>query len=50
MSVRKIEIKDKSLFADGKVFGEHGQFYQIDGTNEFAVDPNNKVNETLTDL
>ena len=50
MSVRKIEIKDKSLFADGKVFGEHGQFYQIDGTIEFAVDPNNKVNETITDL
>ena len=50
MSVRKIEIKDKSLFADGKVFGKHGQFYQIDGTIEFAVDPNNKVNETITDL
>ena len=32
MSVRKIKIKDKSLFADGKVFGEHGQFYQIDVT------------------
>ena len=50
MSVRKIEINDKSLFAEGKVFGKHGQFYQIDGTIEFAVDPNNKVNETITDL
>ena len=50
MSVRKIEIKDKLLFANGKVFGENGQYYKIDGTIEFAVDPNNKVNESITDL
>ena len=50
MSVKKIEVTDKSLFADGKVFGSSGQFYKIDGYINFGVDPNNVVNESIVDL
>ena len=50
MAVINFDVKNISLFADGKSFGEHGQFNQIDGVVEFAVDPNNEVNKSIVDL
>ena len=49
MAVINFDVKNISLFADGKSFGEHGQFNQIDGVVEFTVDPNNEVNKAIVD-
>lgn len=50
MPVTKIEIKSRRPFADGKIFGEVGAYEQLDGTLQFAVDPENSANETIADL
>ena len=50
MAVISFDVKNISLFADGKSFGDRGQFNIIDGVVEFAVDPNNEVNKSIVDL
>ena len=37
MAVINFDVKNISLFADGKSFGVHGQFNQIDGTEELSL-------------
>lgn len=50
MAVISFDVKNISLFADGKSFSDRGQFNIIDGVVEFAVDPNNEVNKSIVDL
>ena len=50
MPVTKIEIKTRHPFADGKSFGDVGAYEQLDGTVEFAIDPDNAANGTIADL
>ena len=50
MPVTKMEIKSKTPFADGNVFGDTGAYEQLDGIVHFAVDPNHRANETIADL
>ncbi len=50
MPITKMEIKSRIPFADGQVFGDAGAYEQLDGTLDFAVDPNNPANETIADL
>jgi hypothetical protein len=40
MAVTTLEIKTRSPFAQGTVFGDVGPYEQLDGTVHFAVDPN----------
>ena len=46
MSVTKIEIKSRTPFAGGQVFGDAGAYEQLDGVIHFTADPNNNANET----
>ena len=50
MPVTKMEINSRRPFSDGKSFGEVGAYEQLDGTVQFAVDPDNPANETIADL
>ena len=50
MPVTNIEIKSQVPYADGKVFGDAGAYEQLDGVLHFAVDPDNRANETIADL
>ncbi len=50
MSVTKIEIKSRTPFAGGQVFGDAGAYEQLDGVIHFTADPNNNANETIADL
>ena len=50
MPVTKIEIKSRQSFAAGESFGDVGPYEQLDGVVHFSVDPDNPVNETITDL
>ena len=50
MPVTKIEIKSRTSYAGGQVFGDAGAYEQLDGVFHFAVDPENSANETIADL
>ena len=50
MPVINIEISSRQPFAGGESFGEVGPYEQLDGVVHFSVDPDNPVNETITDL
>jgi Alpha/beta hydrolase domain len=50
MAVTALEIKTRSPFAQGTVFGDVGPYEQLDGTVYFAVDPNHPRNAGITDL
>ena len=50
MPVTMMEINSRRPFADGKSFGDVGAYEQLDGTVQFAVDPDNPANETIADL
>ena len=50
MPVTKIEISDRSRFADGMAFGGVGPYESMEGTAHFAVDPLNERNKAITDL
>lgn len=50
MPVTKMEIKSRTSYANGQVFGYAGAYEQLDGVFHFAVDPKNAANETIADL
>src|SRR4249920_1927121 len=50
MAVIALEIKTRSPFAQGTVFGDTGPYEQLDGTVYFAVDPDHPRNAGITDL
>jgi len=50
MAVTSIEIKERQPYADGMVFGDVGEFEQLDGIVHFAVDPRDPSNGQITDL
>jgi hypothetical protein len=50
MAVTTVEIKTRSLFAQGVTFGDVGPYEQLDGTVHFAVDPHHPRNAGITDL
>ena len=50
MPVVAVNIKERRPYADGKSFGEHGEYERIEGTLTFAVDPGNPANANVIDL
>ncbi len=50
MAVTSIDIKERRPYADGMVFGDIGEFVQLDGIVHFAVDPSDPSNAQITDL
>ena len=50
MPVTKMEIKSQGSYAGGRVFGAAGAYEQLEGVFQFAVDPENRANETIADL
>ena len=50
MPVTKMEITSREPYAEGQVFGEAGEYEQIEGRVYFSVDPAHKANETIADI
>ena len=50
MPVTKMEIKSQRPFAGGKSFRDAGAYEQLDGTLQFAIDPDNAANQSIADL
>ena len=50
MPVTKLEILNRSSFANGESFGDVGAYEQLDGIVHFALDPLNERNTAITDL
>jgi len=50
MPVIELEIKSRQTFDQGQAFGDVGPYEQLDGTVNFAVDPDHPVNQLITDL
>ncbi len=50
MAVTALEIKSRSPFAHGQIFGDIGPYQQFEGTVHFAVDPHHPGNAGITDL
>ena len=50
MAVTSLTIKERRPYADAMLFGDVGEFEQIDGVVNFAVDPSAIANSRLTDL
>src|SRR5262245_25265609 len=50
MAVTTLKIKTRSAFAQGTAFGEVGPYEQLDGTVDFAFDPDHPRNTGITDL
>jgi len=48
--VERIEITSRSVFADGRIFGEVGAYEKIRGRLFYAVDPENTANGPIVDL
>jgi len=48
--VEHIEITSRSVFADGRTFGEVGAYEKIRGRLFYAVEPENAANEPIVDL
>lgn len=48
--VARVEITERVLFADGKSFGNVGQYERIKGKLHYAVDVNNPYNKQIVDL
>ena len=48
--VERIEITSRSIFAEGKTFGEVGAYEKIKGRLFYAVDPENAANQPIVDL
>lgn len=48
--VVRVEITDRSPFADGKVFGQVGSYERIKGRIFLETDPNHAANERICDL
>ena len=50
MPVTSFEVTQRQPFADGRAFGDTGSFTRIDGTLQFAFEPDADVNATVVDL
>ena len=50
MPVTKLEVLDRSSFANGESFGDVGAYERIDGIAHLAIDPLNDRNTAITDL
>ena len=50
MAVTRIDISNRSTFADGASFDGVGPYELLEGTAQFAVDPLNQRNQAITDL
>ncbi len=50
MAVVKLDITNRSLFADGQSFGKVGLYHLIEGTAYFAVNPLDPRNSPITDI
>ena len=50
MPVVAVNIKDRRTYANGRSFGEHGEYERIEGVFTFAVDPGNAANASIVDL
>ena len=50
MAVTTIDIKERAPYAEGQHFGDVGEFEQLDGRVNFAVDPSDPANGLITDL
>ncbi|GIT43135.1 MAG: hypothetical protein Ct9H300mP11_10710 [Chloroflexota bacterium] len=50
MAVTSLAINERRPYADGMPFGDVGEFKQIDGVVNFAVDPSAIPNSKITDL
>ena len=46
----RLNIHTPKAFADGMVFGDVGSYEAIEGTVEFAIDPDDPANAAITDL
>ncbi len=46
----RLEIRSRSLYEDGREFGEAGAYERIDGVAHFAVDPVEPGNAVIVDL
>lgn len=49
-AVERVEITERTPFARGVVFGEHGEYEKIRGIAHFAVDPEAAANASIVDL
>lgn len=50
MTVTRFEIIERSSFADGKSFGDHGAYVRLLGRAHLEVDPGAGANEAIVDL
>ncbi len=50
MPLTHLEVTSDTPYADGESFGDTGPYRELKGTAHFAVDPNSRVNSTITDI
>jgi hypothetical protein len=50
VAVTQLEISDRRPYAEGKAFGEAGNYEYIQGQMHYAVDPNDPHNSVIADL
>ena len=50
MTITRFQVFKRTLYADGKSFGDYGPFERIDGQIEYAVDPDHPANSNIIDL
>ena len=50
LPVTKLEVANRSQFANGESFGETGPYELVEGTVHFAVDPLHPRNQMIADL
>ena len=50
MGVEKIEIINKSTYANGKIFKNNKSYEQIDATVTFCIDPKASINKSIVDI
>ena len=50
MPVTAVNIKSLTPYADGKSFGDHGEYVRTEGSLAFSVDPANPANAAIVDL
>ncbi|MFN8559444.1 MAG: alpha/beta hydrolase domain-containing protein [Dehalococcoidia bacterium] len=50
MTVTRLEIRSRTPYEGGRVFGDTGAYERLDGVIHFAVDPNDVANGAIVDL
>ena len=50
MALTSLDINTRQPLAAGRAFGDVGPYVQLDGTARFAVDPDHRLNQGITDL